>query len=125
MDTQTYKTPIKKRDWSWLNILLLIIPYFITVGIFRLIIGCIIAEVDYMHTDVNVILTTQQHLITSLFECIGAFIVLGFFMKNVDKERFILMGFHIKNRGKDILMGIFLGLIIMGFGYLFIRSWSG
>ena len=116
MDIQTDKKSIKKRNRSWLNILLIIIPYFIIVGIFQLI-GYTIIEVDFLHTNVDVILTTQQHFITSLFEFIGTFIVLGIFMRYLDRERFIRMGFHIKNRGKDILLGIFLGLFIMGFFY--------
>lgn len=35
-------------------------------------------------------------------------------MKYVDEERFTLIGLDIKNRGKDILVGIFIGLIVLG-----------
>jgi len=105
------------KNYNWTRVLLLIIPYFIVVGIFQLI-GMLIADIDYK--DLEVIKTTQQRLIIYFFACLGTFVILWGFMKYVDKERFVLMGFHIKNRRKDILIGLFIGLIIMSFGYLFL-----
>ncbi len=104
---------MKSLDWT--RVLSLLVPYFIVVGIFQFI-GLLIADVDY--NDIDLIKTTQQHFIVSFSGCIGTFAILWAFMKYVDKEHFILMGFHIKNKRKDILVGIFIGLIIMGFGYL-------
>lgn len=39
-------------------------------------------------------------------------------MKFVDKERFIKLGFEFKGKLKTFVIGVFIGLIIMSFGYL-------
>ncbi|MCG8208449.1 CPBP family intramembrane metalloprotease [Tenacibaculum finnmarkense] len=103
---------------GYTRILLLIIPYFFVMGFFQLI-GLLFAKIADKNIDINK-LSTQQHFIISFFGCIGTFLILYFFMKHIDKERFILMGFHIKTKGKDILTGIIIGLIIMGFSYFFL-----
>nr|WP_235817832.1 CPBP family intramembrane glutamic endopeptidase [Formosa haliotis] len=97
------------------RILLLIIPYFIIVGIFQLT-GMAICGVDYM--DLDAIKTSKQEFIIMLFTCIGTAVVLWIFMKYIDKERFVNLGFQLKNRAKDINVGVLLGLVIMGLGYL-------
>ena len=39
-------------------------------------------------------------------------------MKFVDKEQFIKLGFQTKNRLKEFVSGIILGLVVMMLGYL-------
>lgn len=99
---------------GWQRILILIVPYFLIVGIFQFI-GMLIADVNYKEYS---ILTTKQHLIISFFDLLGTFLLLWFFMKEIDKEPLVNLGFKIINRTKDIFLGTFIGLFIMGLGYV-------
>ena len=67
-------------------------------------------------------MSSQQHLITSFFDLIGNFLLLGILIKFIDNEPFINLGFNIKNRLNDVLFGIILGLLIMGLGYFLLFS---
>ncbi|MFD0834691.1 CPBP family intramembrane glutamic endopeptidase [Mariniflexile aquimaris] len=104
---------------GWQRILLLIFPYFLVVGIFQLV-GVLIAGVDY--SNVEAVKTSQQHVIVAFFTFFGTFALLWFFMKYVDEEKFVNLGFQIKNRIKDINLGVILGLVIMGAGLLILIS---
>ena len=100
---------------GWHRILLIILPYFLIVGIFQLV-GGLIAGVNMK--ILNPELSSIQHLIMSLFTLVGTLIVLWIFMKWVDKESFVKLGFHTKNRFKDFTIGIVIGFIIMAIGYI-------
>lgn len=100
---------------GYLRIILLIIPYFLVVGVFQFV-GLLITGVDYTNIDAQQ--TSLQHFIVSIFNLTGTFLVLWFFMKFVDKEKFISLGFQIKNRLKDINIGFCFGFIIMSTGLL-------
>ena len=100
---------------AWLRVLLLILPYFIIVGLFQLA-GSIVAGASLM--DDEYIPTSSQDLCIAFFGLIGTFLVLWIFMKNLDKEPFIILGFHTKNRFKDFILGIVIGLVIMAVGYV-------
>tara|TARA_R110002074_G_scaffold203432_7_gene371381 strand:+ start:3298 stop:4152 length:855 start_codon:yes stop_codon:yes gene_type:complete len=100
---------------GWSRIFGLVIPYFIIVGVFQLI-GASIAEIPLDNSSYEE--STIQHVTMSFSSFLGTIFLIWLIMKFVDKEPFIEVGFHIKNRGKDILIGIFLGLIIMGVAYL-------
>jgi hypothetical protein len=100
---------------GWSRIFGLVIPYFIIVGVFQFI-GASIAEIPFDNSSYEE--STIQHITMSFSSFLGTMLLIWLFMKFVDKEPFIEVGFHIKNRGKDILIGTLLGLIIMGLAYL-------
>ena len=100
---------------GWQRIVLLIIPYLFIVGIFQ-VFGALMAGIDI--TDFECQKTSYQQLLISVFDLIGTFLVLWIFMKFVDKERFIKLGFEFKGKLKTFVIGVFIGLIIMSFGYL-------
>lgn len=100
---------------GWQRIVLLIIPYLFIVGIFQ-VFGALMAGIDI--TDFECQKTSYQQLLISVFDFIGTFLVLWIFMKFVDKERFIKLGFEFKGKLKTFVIGVFIGLIIMSFGYL-------
>lgn len=108
---------MKNKNAGWQRVLLLIIPYFIFVAIFQLIGASIsgIAFENYGNSEFKV--SSYQHMTMSLFSLLGTFVVLWFFMKFLDKEKFIQLGFSTKNRTKDISIGIILGAVIMIVGY--------
>jgi len=100
---------------GWQRVFGLGIPYFIVVGVFQLI-GYIIANIDIFKNEIAK--TTSQHLIISIFDLIGTFLIIWIFVKFADKDKFINLGFNIKNRYKDLYFGVFLGFISMFLGYM-------
>lgn len=104
---------------GWIRILSFILPYIIVVGIFQFI-GAAILDVDIL--DINSIKSSFQHFIINLFGLIGLILLLWFFMKFVDNEKFINLGFHLKKQSKIFYLGLFLGFFIMGFAYLLLSQ---
>ena len=74
-------------------------------------------ELKSLETGVK---TSSQKLIISFFSFLGTLVVVWIFVLRVDKERFVDIGLHLKNRAKDIIIGLALGagIIILGFGIL-------
>lgn len=101
----------------WLRIVLLILPYLFIVGLFQLT-GAYLIDFDY--DDLSKSKTSEQQLIIQFFSFIGTSIVVCFFVKYVDKEKFIDIGFRFKNRINEFWTGLLIGFIIMliGFGLL-------
>ncbi|WP_343329317.1 type II CAAX endopeptidase family protein [Polaribacter staleyi] len=96
------------------RIFLFMISYFIFVGIFQYF-GTLIAGTEF--GNLEYVETSTEQLIISFFDLIGTFFIIWLFMKFVDKEQFIQLGFQTKNRLKDFIIGIIIGLIIMTIGY--------
>lgn len=105
---------IKNKNIGWQRVLMIIIPYFFIVGIFQ-VVGLLIAKVDIFNKSHA--MTNTQQTSSMFFTLIGTLVVLWIFMKFVDKEPFINLGFHLKNKTKDIIFGFLVGLFIMSFGY--------
>ncbi|NRS87548.1 hypothetical protein HNQ02_000455 [Flavobacterium sp. 7E] len=109
---------MQNKHTGWQRMLLIIIPYFIIVGIFQyigaIIAGCNIDEFNYDKTSF-------QKVIVSLFSCMGTLLVIALFMQYLDKEKFIKLGFQIKNKLKDIKLGLLVGFAIMSFGFLILK----
>ncbi len=103
------------KNIGYQRVLFIIIPYVFIVGVFQFI-GLLIAKVDYI--NYYSVKTSEQHLFLAFFGLLGVFFLLWLFMKYVDKEKFINLGFHIKNRSNDILYGSALGTFIICFGYM-------
>ena len=112
---------MKNKNRGWLRVLGLIIPYFITVGIFQ-IVGLKLLHIDFMNGQHPK--TTWQHTVSSCFGLMGTFLVLWLFVKFVDKDRFINLGFHVKNRFKEFRDGFLLGalLLLSGFVILYLLN---
>lgn len=106
---------MENKNSGWQRILLIIIPYIFSVGIFQYI-GALIAKVNIV--DVNSQKSSEQHIIMSFFALLGTFFVIWLFMKYLDKEHFMKVGFEPKNRLNEFLVGIVIGAFIMTAGYL-------
>jgi len=102
----------KKNGWQ--RLLMFTLPYFLFVGFFQ-VIGSLVVGIS--PKEINSA-SSLQLLIISLFNLLGTFLLLRFFMKSFDKEKFINLGFKIKNRLKDFLIGFFIGLLIMSLSYI-------
>ena len=106
---------MENKNRGWQRILLIILPYIFIVGIFQYI-GALIVKVDIAAIDSHK--TSEQHMIMSFFSLLGTLLVIWFFMKYLDKERFMKVGFDTKNRLNEFLVGIVIGAFIMTAGYL-------
>lgn len=109
----------ENKNRGWQRVLLIILPYLFIVGIFQFI-GSLIAGIDINHFGSDQ--TSFQKLVISFFDFLGTFLVLWFFMKYLDKEKFMNLGFQIKDRLKEFNVGIAVGLVIMSAGYLLLQS---
>lgn len=96
------------------RLILFIISYLIIVGIFQYF-GTLIAGTEF--GNLEYVETSTEQLIIRFFDLIGTFFIIWLFMKFVDKEQFIELGFQIKNRLKDFIVGLLIGLLIMTIGY--------
>ncbi|MCG1037339.1 CPBP family intramembrane glutamic endopeptidase [Polaribacter sargassicola] len=99
---------------GWLRVFLLFIPIFFITGIFQLI-GGFFLGVDFTSLEKR---SSLEDLIINFSGLVGTFFALWVFMKFVDKEPFVKLGFQTKNRLKEFVIGIVIGLIIMSLGYV-------
>ncbi|KJD34057.1 peptidase [Tamlana nanhaiensis] len=102
---------------GWQRVLLILIPYFIIVSIFQLIgyllAGFHIKDIAAGQYNPN----TYQQMIITLCGLFGTLIVVWIFLKFLDKETFLQIGLNLKNRLKDLIVGLFLGSLIMILAY--------
>ena len=105
----------ENKHRGWQRVLLLIIPYVFIVGLFQYV-GALIVGINI--TEIETETTSFQQMMLSFFDLLGTFLIIGIFMKFLDKEKFVELGFYTKNRGKEFVVGIGIGAIIMGIGYL-------
>ncbi|WP_297798480.1 CPBP family intramembrane glutamic endopeptidase [uncultured Eudoraea sp.] len=103
------------KNTGWQRIVLLVLPYIFIVGLFGFF-GIMVAEIDVTRDIQHA--TPIQRLTLGIFDFIGTFLLIWIFMKYVDKQNFIELGFHTKNRFKEFFAGIIIGGLIMSFGYL-------
>ena len=110
------KKTVEDKHQGWQNILKMIVPYFVIVGVFQ-IVGYYFAGID-----INSVRffgkTPIQVFIVSLASFIGSFIAVWLFMKYVLKEPFLSVGFEKKYIKQDVIRGIYYGLIIMAIGFI-------
>jgi hypothetical protein len=110
---------MENKNRGWQRVLLIILPYIFIGGLFQFI-GALIAGADFTNVDFQK--TSEQQVIMSFFSLLGTFIVIWFFSKYLDKEKFINLGFQLKNRGVDFGAGIVLGAVIMILGYVLLLN---
>lgn len=109
-----YKTNKDSKIKGWARVLLIIIPYFLIVGLFQ-IAGAYLTGRDSSDVAYE---TTEQHLVISFFGLLGTLLVIYLFLKFVDDERFANVGLYFKNQKKGFWVGLLAGFLIMVFGYL-------
>lgn len=106
---------MENKQRGWQRVLLIILPFIFTVGIFQ-VIGALIAGADL--NNILIQKTSEQDLIMSFFSLIGTLLLIWIFMKYLDKEKFTNLGFDTKNRLYEFIIGIIIGAIIMTIAYL-------
>lgn len=109
------KTKKLNKHRGWQRVLLIVLPYILIIGLFQYV-GALILGIDVASGGLQ--LSSDQKLILQFFQLLGTFLVLWFFMKYLDKERFVQLGFETKNKGNEFIIGIGIGAFIMCAGYL-------
>ena len=108
------KAPINHSGWK--RVLLLIIPWLLSIVVFgilgRLVIGKLVAEANF---DT---LSSLEMLLLQFSDMLGTFLVLWLFMRYLDKEDFINLGFHTKNKFTEFSCGILIGFSIIAGAYV-------
>lgn len=105
---------MENKHRGWQRVLLIILPFILTLGIFQFI-GAWIAGADLNNIDFQK--TSEQDLIMSFFSLIGILLLIWVFMKYLDKEKFTHLGFDTKNRLYEFIIGIVIGAFIMAIAY--------
>ena len=106
------------KSQGWKNILRIIIPYFLCVGLFQLI-GFYLVGLDKANYK-PIYQTTEQHFIITFFRLLGTLAVIWLFREYIDKKTFTSLGFDKSYLIKDISIGIAFGFIIMLLGFIFL-----
>ena len=103
------------KSQGWKNILKIIIPYFLSVGLFALIafylVGLDIANYKIIKE------TTEQRFIITFFSLLGTWAVIWLFRKYIDHKTFTSLGFNKTILIKDIFLGLAFGFVIMLIGF--------
>jgi membrane protease YdiL (CAAX protease family) len=102
---------------GWKNIIKIIIPYFIIVGIFQIFVAKSILGIDISHLKINS-LSTKQLLTLEFFSTVGTILVVGIFRTKIDKETFRSMGFAFNNIYYNSLQGMLFGILILTIGFV-------
>ncbi len=100
---------------GWVRIFIFI-TFYLFFGVLFYFVGELLIDTDTVKTFEEA--DTKEKLITSVIDLIAFFCTAWVCMKFIDHEPFINLGFRIKNRIKDIGIGIALGAAIMGFAYV-------
>lgn len=108
-------TVLVDKSQGWKNILSIIIPYIMTVGVFQLI-GFYFAGLDISNYK-NLHETTQQLFIITFFSLLGTVVIVWIFRKYVDGKSFTSLGFEKPFIKKDLFLGLTFGFFIMLLGF--------
>jgi uncharacterized protein len=97
------------KSQGWKNVLKIIIPYVIIVGIFELI-GVYISGQNFYQTLPQ---TTLQTCVVSFLSMAGTTLTVWLFCKYIDGRHLIDLGFYNGHIKRDVIYGLLMGLIIM------------
>jgi membrane protease YdiL (CAAX protease family) len=106
MEFTTQKPVIKQ---GWLRAIAIFIPWLISYGSFASLGYFLIKKIEFLK-DYNLI-------IPQLFGLMGTFLITWVFVKFIDKKPFYTLGFVKRKMGKDIVLGIVMGFVMMALGF--------
>jgi len=102
---------------GWLRIIIFVVAY-IFVGGFFYFLTALIAGLELGISIEKA--SPSQRIIVVFFDAFSVFCVLWVLLKFIDKETFYEIGLKITHRLKDVVIGLFIGLIIMSLGFSFL-----
>jgi len=114
---------VKPRLPHWARIVLVIIAYFILVGIFQAI-GIYSLNLQNSGLDKFRHLSVMQELILQSFTLTACLIVVFLFRKFIDQRSIKSLGFSFKKRFIDIVVGFLIALGIIGVGSIILSLFN-
>lgn len=105
---------LPSKSSGWKHILLFIFPYFVIVGLFQWL-GYIVARLDI--TRVHQVKSPFEAFIVTFFSLAGTFLTVWIFRKYVDRKSIASLGFVRKYIGRDLLLGLVFGFVIILTGF--------
>lgn len=98
----------------WLKLCVFLITWFIFLVIFE-----IISQIwaPLLTKETSSVESLPARTFSRIFQLIGTLASIYLFTRFIDQIPFRSLGFHLKNRWKDILIGILLGFGVMLIGY--------
>lgn len=106
----------------WARIILVIIAYLVITVLFQLIgilaMGYKLTELDQAN------LAGIEMLIIQFFGLLATIFVIYIFRVQIDRKSILSLGFSFKNRGKDLLMGFIVALLLIGLGSIFLVAFG-
>lgn len=112
--------PVIKQ--GWLRVIILLVPYMLIAGMFQmlgmLIMGWVTGDdlIELLGQQENNRGDLRQLLIIQMFTLAGALLVIWIFCRHIDRRSLYSLGLDLKGRGKDIVLGVAAGAIIMTIG---------
>ena len=99
---------------GYVRVLLFFFPYLFVLGISQLIAYEVLDfNPAFSSEEERSKMSSLQHLTISFFGLIGTILIILFFRIKLDEKSFYSLGFQLKNTGRDILLGLGLGLLPM------------
>lgn len=100
---------------GYLNVLLLVLPYLLVVGAFQFFAFTLLGFDFHNLKEAQENVTTFQHLIISVFGLVGSVAIIYLFRIKLDEKSFMSLGLSIKKRGREIILGLSIGILVMVF----------
>lgn len=94
--------------------LLIIIPWIIVIGISQ-VIGLVLSGGKIL--DPGAEISLYQEVIILAVTLLGSALLIWLFRSKIDRASFVSLGFQLKKCGRDILLGLLIGLLMMGMGF--------
>lgn len=108
--------PKSESHDSWGNILLLIVPYIIIVGVFQ-VTAMYLVDID-IDTANTITETPYQSLVLSFATLAGTALTIWSLLTWADKHSFRSIGFQNVDVKKDVLQGLLLGFGLIAIGFI-------
>lgn len=110
---------IRKPMRGWLRALLIIIPFFLFVGISQLL-AMLALGLKPSNRDFNP--DTFQFAVLELFMLTGTLAVVAIFRKWIDRESFRSLGFGTNSLKQEAFTGLWLGVLMISSGFLILLA---
>ena len=106
---------MRNSKLGYLNVLLLVLPYLLVVGAFQFFAFTLLGFDFHNLKEAQENATTFQHLIISVFGLVGSVAIIYLFRIKLDEKSFMSLGLSIKKRGREIILGLSIGILVMVF----------
>ena len=111
------------RVIAYIPVVIIMIFIFNAIGflIFALATGISIEQIAELQTA-NTSISLSQHFFLQVATFMGVLSTTIFFRRVIDQKSFFSLGLSVKNKTKDMLYGLFSGIVLIGGGFFILKS---